>query len=94
MQTSERAQEMRAARNAVLAARMAGTLPHPHTSRCELCGRRGECYHHFRGYAPEHHLDVTLYCRGCHSRQHIKERKLALALGVTPRELYGDGDAV
>jgi hypothetical protein len=52
MLTSEHAQAMRAARDAVLAARMAGTLPHPHTSRCVLCGRRGECYHHNRGMLP------------------------------------------
>ena len=31
-----------------------------------ICGKQGEQYHHHKGYAPEHRLDVVPICRKCH----------------------------
>lgn len=50
----------------------AGELPRPDTKMCHYCSKPAQQYHHHKGYAPEHWLDVVPVCIPCHS---IKTRK-------------------
>lgn len=54
------------ARSAVAHAVRAGKLPHPTILNC-TCGHFAQEYHHHKGYAPEHHLDVVPICVSCHT---------------------------
>lgn len=54
-----------AARHAVRQAIKDGQLPHPDSLQCS-CGEPAKQYHHHKGYAPEHWLDVIPVCRKCH----------------------------
>ena len=67
--------ERRRAKNAVYWAVKNGILPHPNTKQC-LCGNhKAEQYHHHKGYAKKHWLDVVSVCRKYHTRLH---RKIAI----------------
>jgi len=59
-----------AARQAVKRAIKSFVLHWP--MRCEQCGVYGKTEaHHYKGYAPENHLEVLWLCRSCHKRAHI-----------------------
>ena len=45
----------------------AGKLPQPDTLQCHYCPARAKEYHHYKGYAPEHWLDVIPVCKKCHT---------------------------
>lgn len=51
-----------------------GRLPRPETQPCISCGHLGSDrrheYHHHKGYAAEHHLDVVVMCATCHRKDH------------------------
>lgn len=55
-----------AARNEVNKAKLSGKLPYPKQLLCVVCGKPANEYHHFKGYDPEHWLDVIAVCRKCH----------------------------
>lgn len=54
------------ARRAVMRAITTGRLPRPNTRLCHYCPKPAQQYHHHKGYAPEHQLDVVPVCRKCH----------------------------
>lgn len=58
---------------AVAAAVKRGDLPRIRTRWCFDCMRQARIYHHHRGYAPEHLLDVIPVCYDCHRIRHEKE---------------------
>lgn len=42
---------------------------------CEACGRTCVPHaHHYKGYEPEHWLDVQWLCVPCHDRAHREEK--------------------
>ena len=41
---------------------------------CEVCGTAKTDAHHYRGYAPEHRLDVLWLCRRCHAAVHRSQQ--------------------
>ncbi len=47
-----------------------GTLPRASTLFCHNCGEPAQQWHHHKGYAPEHRLDVIPVCKKCHSHLH------------------------
>lgn len=53
------------ARDAVKKAIRNGQLPPPDSLQCP-CGKPAKQYHHHKGYAPEHWLDVVPVCTKCH----------------------------
>lgn len=55
-----------AAYKAVGKAVAAGQLPRAMALKCEHCGKPAQGYHHHKGYAPEHALDVVPLCDKCH----------------------------
>jgi len=56
------------ARDVVNHAVQAGKLPRANTMPCYYCPTQAEQYHHYKGYEPEHRLDVVPICRKCHNR--------------------------
>ena len=59
------------ARRAVNNAVRAFKLPRASTLKCAYhCGRQAEQYHHWKGYEPEHWLDVVPACRSCDQQWH------------------------
>lgn len=44
-----------------------GKLPRPDTRLCHYCPKPAQQYHHHKGYAPEHWLDVVPVCIPCHN---------------------------
>ena len=56
--------------NAVNHAIHAGKLPRPDSLPCHYCPAQAQEYHHYRGYEPEHWLDVIPLCRICHANIH------------------------
>jgi len=58
------------ARSALNTTIHAGQLAPPTDFQCQQCGAQAEQYHHWRGYAPEHWLDVIPLCRKCHRQYH------------------------
>ena len=46
-----------------------GKLPRPDSLQC-ACGESAKQYHHHKGYAPEHWLDVIPLCVKCHKIAH------------------------
>ena len=57
------------AKHAVLSAVRYGRLPRVETQICS-CGSTAEEYHHYKGYAKEHHLVVIAVCVNCHKKFH------------------------
>lgn len=53
------------ARTAVNHAIREGKLPRPNSLKCS-CSEPAQQYHHHKGYAPEHWLDVIPVCKKCH----------------------------
>ncbi len=57
-----------------------GQLPRPNTLPCDTCGhvwQDGDAqheYHHHKGYAAAHHLDVIPLCNPCHRRSQREEK--------------------
>jgi hypothetical protein len=45
-----------------------GNMPRPDTLQCHHCASPAKEYHHYLGYATEHHLDVVPACKQCHAR--------------------------
>lgn len=43
-----------------------GKLPRVRTLQCTYCPNQAQGYHHHKGYAPEHRLDVIPVCHPCH----------------------------
>lgn len=66
--------ERQKARSAVMMAVRKGRLSHPNTLLCHYCSVQAEQYHHWKGYAPEHWLDVVPVCMRCHNKH---KRKVA-----------------
>ena len=63
------------AKSAVQTAIRKGILPKVTTLKCS-CGEQAVHYHHHKGYAKEHQLDVIPVCKKCHSLAHIKQETL------------------
>ena len=61
------------AKHAVYSAVRAGLLPKAETFICS-CGNQAEHYHHYKGYAKEHHLSVIPMCADCHKLLHKKSK--------------------
>lgn len=57
------------ARGAVNDAIRRGDLPKASSAACE-CNAQAACYHHHKGYEPEHWLDVIPLCQECHLKHH------------------------
>lgn len=45
-----------------------GAMSRARELACDNCQKPAESYHHHKGYAPEHHLDVIPLCRDCHAK--------------------------
>ena len=60
------------AESAVHSAIRAGRLPRPDTLLCHYCSKPAQEYHHWKGYEPEHWLDVVPVCIECHTKEHRK----------------------
>lgn len=58
--------EKKKAKDAVGKAIKSGKLLEPTSLQCS-CGKQAAQYHHHKGYAPEHRLDVIPLCIKCHS---------------------------
>lgn len=54
------------AKAAVMYAIKTGRLPRPDSLQCHYCPARATQYHHWKGYEPEHWLDVVPVCVRCH----------------------------
>lgn len=61
--------ERRIAMKAVTRAIQSGRLVRPDSLLC-CCGKQAEQYHHHKGYASEHRLDVIPICPDCHAHFH------------------------
>lgn len=48
-----------------------GELPRANTLQCHYCPAKAKEYHHHKGYAPEHWLDVVPVCVLCHSKTRL-----------------------
>lgn len=55
------------AKDAVNHAVKSGRLPRPDSLQCHYCPAQAKEYHHYKGYAPEHRLDVVPVCIKCHN---------------------------
>lgn len=64
-------QEYRAAHQAVRRARKSGKLPEASEVQCAFCGEPAQEWHHHKGYAREHWLDVIPLCIPCHSTTRV-----------------------
>lgn len=58
--------EQSKAHEAVKNAIKTGRLPRPDSLTCHYCPARAKQYHHYKGYEPEHWLDVVPVCIKCH----------------------------
>ena len=54
------------AHSAVSCAIKTGKLISPKFLLCHYCSKPAQQYHHWKGYAPEHWLDVIPVCKECH----------------------------
>lgn len=50
-----------------------GKLPRLNTLLCSYCTNPAQQYHHHKGYAPEHWLDVLPVCIKCHKKIHMEK---------------------
>jgi len=67
------------ARRALYAALKSGRIRK--LSTCQRCGMVARVQgHHYRGYAPEHRLDVLWLCRPCHSSDHGRSEQESVDL--------------
>ncbi|MEE9354789.1 MAG: hypothetical protein V3U75_04290 [Methylococcaceae bacterium] len=57
--------ERKKAKDAVDWAIRTGKIPRANTLKCS-CGNQAKQYHHHKGYAKEHWLDVIAVCVSCH----------------------------
>jgi hypothetical protein len=71
------------ARQFITNAVSAGRLPRPDSIQCS-CGEQAVQYHHYKGYEPDHWLDVVPVCRKCHAILHGQAPNLAPAVGCMP----------
>lgn len=55
------------ARQVVRFAIRSGKLPRPDSRLCHYCPKPAQQYHHHKGYAKEHWLDVVPVCVPCHN---------------------------
>ena len=69
IQYKKRHPEIIAAKVAVERAIATGKIIHFNFLQCS-CGKQAKLYHHHKGYAPEHWLDVIPVCRNCHLIAH------------------------
>ena len=69
----------------------AGRLPRPRDVACTGCGAQAAEYHHHKGYAPEHRLDVVAVCRSCHRREGWNGRRGSVR-GTLPGAARVPGD--
>lgn len=67
--------EKRQAKNAVNDAIRKKIIPKPNMLKCN-CGKQAEQYHHHKGYAPEHWLDVVPVCIPCHNNTYHQPRTI------------------
>lgn len=81
---AEKYPEKRRARNAVNNAVVAGHMPSAKTQTCQHCDNQAELYHHHKGYATEHWLDVIALCRKCDVADHLT---ISLRLGQPQQQL-------
>ena len=58
------------AHEAVRQAVRRGLLPHVRDCTCRQCAEPAQHYHHYRGYDPNHWLDVIPLCIACHRYAH------------------------
>jgi len=63
------------AKDAVKYAIKVGKLPRANKLVCHYCGNQAREYHHHKGYAPQHRLDVIQICSSCHKKQHSLVKK-------------------
>lgn len=61
----------RKAQTAVVNAVFKGVLPKANSLQC-ACGNPAKEYHHHKGYAKEHWLDVIPVCKKCHGKIRLK----------------------
>ena len=54
------------AKHAVNNAIQAGKMLKATTNLCHYCPKPAQQYHHWKGYEPEHWLDVVSVCTDCH----------------------------
>ena len=59
------------AKCAVSTATRRSKMPKVDTLQCQYCPAQAEQYHHYKGYAKEHWLDVIPTCRKCHIMIHF-----------------------
>ena len=52
-----------------------GKLPRSDTLQCHYCPEKAEQYHHHKGYAQKHWLDVIPVCRKCHTKIHTRKER-------------------
>lgn len=64
--------EKHKAHDAIVYAIKKGKLPRPDTKLCHYCPKPAQEYHHHKGYAQEHWLDVIPVCIDCHNNLPIK----------------------
>jgi hypothetical protein len=62
----DKLRKQKEARQAVRNAVRSGKLPPVKTLKCIRCGNQARDYHHHKGYAEKHQLDVIPVCRPCH----------------------------
>jgi hypothetical protein len=62
----------RKAGSAVNGAIQSGLIPNAKFLRCNYCPNSAQEYHHYKGYAKEHWLDVLPTCIKCHRKEHKK----------------------
>lgn len=61
-----------------------GRISRASAYHCRYCWNPAEHYHHHRGYAPEHWLDIQPICCQCHVNIHHKK-----SLFITPSNIAG-----
>lgn len=74
--------EKRKAKDVVHGAVRARKLPRPDTFKCD-CGEQAKEYHHHKGYAPEHWLDVVPVCVPCHKKIHTRLSRVCTVVQVS-----------
>ncbi len=60
--------EQRKAGHTIMTAIRANRLTHPDTLSCYYCPAQAKEYHHNKGYAKKHWLDVVPVCQRCHTK--------------------------
>ena len=76
--------EHRKAQTAVKRAIEKGILPELDSIRCHYCRAQAQEYHHHKGYAKEHQLDVIPVCKICHNKISTSRKALRVACHYNP----------